>query len=417
MKSFLIGLLVAAIAGVAVGYTTASRQYVWPTERFGHFSKGGDLTPEELPAYVAGLQQKGRPQAEIQGEGEYDFGEMLRFTEGKHRFVLKNVGDADLELSVRSTSCKCTIGKLGEKSLKPGESTEVEMVWSVKTYANRFEQTATIGTTDPQNAELQLRIYGDVIDRLMLEPAVWAIGDTTAGGPIELEATVLNRCGFDVEFVESSWLEKMQGVEPQLGVEPIEVPEALGGEDATVGQAFRVQLKIPPGLNQGPLLYTAQLQFQPVEPAAVPEDEVEDLTVPIRLEGRIVGDIVVIGGGSQLTGRPGGGFIYTFSQVEFGKGAEAKLKVLLRGDHFDEANLKIDDVTPENVLAAELGEPKTGGGVTVYPLTLRIREDAPPDEKIGNNSQDYGMVWVKSDHEEVAPLRLRVRYQVRHPDL
>ena len=52
------------------------------------------------------------PKVEVPGPLLYEFGSMSQLSEGTHTWEFKNVGDADLELWMESSTCSCTIAKL-----------------------------------------------------------------------------------------------------------------------------------------------------------------------------------------------------------------------------------------------------------------------------------------------------------------
>ncbi|QDS96260.1 hypothetical protein FF011L_50680 [Roseimaritima multifibrata] len=412
MVRFLMLCLLAVVAGGSIGYVSAARKYVWTEEYFGHFQKGDDLTVDELLPLMGSLEQNGVPRVEVIGGKDYDFGRMVREGQKSHQFVLKNVGDGILELSVLKTTCKCTVGSLENASLKPGESTTVDMVWNAKTSGDTFAQTATIATTDPYQGELQLNITGDVVDTFALLPSTWVVGEVSSGTPIEKESRVYNRLPYDLKFAGVEWITPLPGVEPTVDVEEIEAgPEDIENQGDT-RQVFRVLLNVPPGLNQGRLNYSARLRFRaadPTDPAAVGTEDIVEMT---SLEGRVVGEIT-LKGGSRLRGRDGGEFRLELPTVRVGTGVSEKLIVLLRGPHRNEAKLHVGEIDPAGVLDAELGEPTVKDTLVSYPLTIRVRKDAPVMIKQGESDDDYGTIWIRSDREDVAPLMLRVTFNVQ----
>jgi hypothetical protein len=52
-----------------------------------------------------------QPKVEIVGPLLYDFGMMSQLRTDSHTWEVKNVGDADLEMWMHSSSCSCTIAK------------------------------------------------------------------------------------------------------------------------------------------------------------------------------------------------------------------------------------------------------------------------------------------------------------------
>ena len=110
-----------------------------------------NVTNSEVgPTPLAVNESKGpQPKVEIAGPLFYDFGKMSQFRKSSHVWEVKNVGDADLEMWMESSTCSCTIAKLAtppdavgkEKPrvrVKPNETTPIELEWDTKDVSERI---------------------------------------------------------------------------------------------------------------------------------------------------------------------------------------------------------------------------------------------------------------------------------------
>jgi len=119
-----------------------------------------------------------QPKVEVPGPLTYEFGTMAQLSEGRHSWEFKNVGDADLELWLESSTCSCTIAKLksadGEGKprvvLKPNESTPIELEWQTKLFRDAFHKGATIGTNDPTRPSVPIYVDGKVYPPVITIP-------------------------------------------------------------------------------------------------------------------------------------------------------------------------------------------------------------------------------------------------------
>ena len=92
---------------------------------------------------------------------------------GTHSWTLTNKGEGDLEIWLAGSTCMCTIAKLkqGEKAtLKPGESTPIEVEWKTKDAVGEFGKGVTIGTSDPNHMEIKLNVHGLVHPPVVIMP-------------------------------------------------------------------------------------------------------------------------------------------------------------------------------------------------------------------------------------------------------
>jgi hypothetical protein len=286
----------------------------------------------------------------------------------------------------------------------------VKMQWEAQETGSSFAQSARLRTNDPQAIEVALRIAGAIVDTIALEPSAWTVGDVASGEPIVLTATAFNHGQTPLELTSASWLDSAVEELSDVQVTPRSVDPQRDGLHGVATQAFDIRATIAPGLGQGALQHQLRLRFGPAAEARGEEERVTQ----IPLHGQLVGALSLVGG-SQLSGRQGGNYRLRLGDVPAGKGKSTTIHVTLRGEHRDEAILQIGEVTPPEVLEAELGEPTQRGTMTVYPLVVRVREDAPDAARLGNSEEDFGTVWIESDRPEVAPLRLRVTFQVGKP--
>ncbi|MBC8290175.1 MAG: DUF1573 domain-containing protein [Planctomycetes bacterium] len=126
-------------------------------------------------------------------ELEYDFGMMKHMDTGSHKFLVRNEGEAPLELKTGETTCQCTIGELGDTIIPPGESTVVELKWTIKNPSARFDHSAEVWTNDPEHDLILLQISGFVGRDVLFRPeGSWNMGSVAALSEGRLEWMVFS---------------------------------------------------------------------------------------------------------------------------------------------------------------------------------------------------------------------------------
>ncbi|MEL7266736.1 MAG: hypothetical protein AAFP69_18275, partial [Planctomycetota bacterium] len=98
MKNTLVFAIAATLIGVigGWGYTQAS---LLRTERhFGPFSTSNGRDAAAALEYLAEKQAVPQPEIEVVGGNLHDVGAIRRGGEGEHVFIVKNTGQANLEL-------------------------------------------------------------------------------------------------------------------------------------------------------------------------------------------------------------------------------------------------------------------------------------------------------------------------------
>jgi hypothetical protein len=120
-----------------------------------------------------------QPKVEVDGALTHEFGAMSTQKEGKHKWIVRNVGEGDLDIWLEGSSCVCTIAKLKpnpenkepvKEVIKPGQSTEIELEWKTKDMLGEFGKYAAIGTNDPNRPQIRLNIHGMVHHPVVILP-------------------------------------------------------------------------------------------------------------------------------------------------------------------------------------------------------------------------------------------------------
>ena len=132
---------------------------------------------DSQPSFAVDTAAGPKPKVEVPGPLTHEFGSMAQLSEGTHSWEFKNVGDADLELWMESSTCSCTIAKLkseGEEKkkvvVKPKDSTTIDLQWQTKVFHDDYTKGATIGTNDPTRHSVALNVHGKVYPPVIVYP-------------------------------------------------------------------------------------------------------------------------------------------------------------------------------------------------------------------------------------------------------
>ncbi|MEQ8623911.1 MAG: DUF1573 domain-containing protein [Vicingaceae bacterium] len=102
------------------------------------------------------------PKTNIQfTEMEHDFGKIEQNTRNPKTFTFTNTGENPLIISDAKGSCGCTVPQYPREPIAPGETGEIEVVYSPGSQKNKQTKTVTI-TANTEPATTVLRITADV---------------------------------------------------------------------------------------------------------------------------------------------------------------------------------------------------------------------------------------------------------------
>jgi len=402
---------VAAIIGLGCGWFVHTSNFAGESV-FGPFKPGDRKVPERVEVVKREISLDQMPKLEVVGGEQFDFGVMEPGAEGKHAFVVRNVGTGPLELAVAGSTCKCTVGSLKDAKLEPGEQTEIDLTWVTKSAGEEFGQSAILKTNDPTRGELNLVIRGRVISSMTMVPRTFSFGEVESGEPIVLESIVFSFSKTPIVPVKQSFNDPDVTRRATFLVEEVSVASTGNQDYKSATQAFKVRIEIAPGLRQGPLRENFSFGFAPQSAVDADGNYDEDVLFQFYAEttGRIVGAITLLESRRVFNGESG--YIYTIGEVDPKSETPYRANIMLRGPKRDSIKLSIGDVQPAGILKAELGEPIGRNTTVLVTLTLTIDPAAQPIDRMGRGTDDFGTVSIQTDDPNLSPLELKVRFSV-----
>lgn len=91
-------------------------------------------------------------------EMEHDFGTIEQNTRNPKVFTFTNTGDEPLIISDAKGSCGCTVPRYPREPIPPGETGEIEVVYSPGNQKNKQTKTVTIvANTEPETTVLRIK--------------------------------------------------------------------------------------------------------------------------------------------------------------------------------------------------------------------------------------------------------------------
>ncbi len=97
----------------------------------------------------------------------FDFGKISGDAKAVHRFKVSNKGNAPLNISRLNPSCGCTSTVIGQWTLNPGQSTEVEATFNPSGFRGLVHKSIQIVCNDPSNPTLSLTFEAEVQREIM----------------------------------------------------------------------------------------------------------------------------------------------------------------------------------------------------------------------------------------------------------
>ncbi len=102
-------------------------------------------------------------------EPTFDCKEVWTGEKVEHAFIIRNTGDAVLNITEVRAGCGCTATEY-DKTIEPGQTGKVKAVLSTSGIRTRFSKPVYVGTNDPHNARITLTLQGVAKPRVVLTP-------------------------------------------------------------------------------------------------------------------------------------------------------------------------------------------------------------------------------------------------------
>ncbi len=340
------------------------------------------------------------PKVEVLGGNELDFGTMKVGTERSHAFRIKNAGKAPLALTVKGSTCKCTIGSLEKSELEPEEETQVTLTWKAEGILKDFAQTATIGTNDPRQLEVLLSIKGKIGRTYVLSTEELSFGDFSARDSFTKNFQLFSSEESEL-IVSGHWADADQ---PRVAVESaIRKLDLASNEfpdhaDARYVADFKVI--VSPGLPAGPLNGQVFIEVGP-----------EKTPLALRCSGKCVSDLRII---------PQTNYDAKYNTLSMGKfssaeGGSKRFLIAARNPADRKVELKLKKIIPDSLKGSfevEIGEPEENNAQTLFPITVKIPKGTPAFNRGGTTSTNFIKLFFETNLDVSNEIAVNVKLVV-----
>ncbi len=149
--------------------------------------------------FAASTTVAAQPRIEV-ASSEYDFGSIEEGEKVTHVFRFSNTGDAPLHIERVRSSCGCTVPRLSDEILAPGDVGEVEAVFDSRRFNGQVVKTIYLYTNDPLHDVVQLSLRGTVNRLLAAEPPRVDFGVMKSGEQRKTEVSLVNNGSEAIEL-------------------------------------------------------------------------------------------------------------------------------------------------------------------------------------------------------------------------
>jgi hypothetical protein len=137
----------------------------------------------------------------------FSFGERESFGEVEHAFIIRNTGDLTLQINNLRSTCGCLIPNFNNRLIPPGAEATIPVRFILRGRQGPQTKMVYIESNDPVNPSFPLRVEGQIVDPVDLNPRLLFFGRVAAHasvtGTLMLVATGTNVLGNVTAQIES----------------------------------------------------------------------------------------------------------------------------------------------------------------------------------------------------------------------
>jgi uncharacterized protein (DUF58 family) len=134
-------------------------------------------------------------------QGTYNFGSVIQGKKVQHTFVIRNSGDAPLQIKQLSAACGCTAARPSSSLILPGRSAEVQVSFDSSDFSGKVEKTVVMASNSVRYPNYTFTLQGTVVDPLQASPRQLSLGPLTPGVAKQATVTITNRSGSTVKLL------------------------------------------------------------------------------------------------------------------------------------------------------------------------------------------------------------------------
>lgn len=126
-------------------------------------------------------------------QDSFFFGNISQGKKVQHSFVIKNTGDAPLQIKRLKASCGCTAATPSSSVIAPGKTGEIKVVFDSSNFFGRVQKTVALETNAAKSPNRNLQLDGFVIEEIEINPRSVSLGAVKVGTPRTVSVAVFNR--------------------------------------------------------------------------------------------------------------------------------------------------------------------------------------------------------------------------------
>lgn len=201
-------------------------------------------------------------------EPTFDFGERDNSTTVVHDFVIRNDGNATLEITGIRPSCGCTVANVSRPSLEPGQATTLTARFTLEGRTGPQHKTIAVESNDPRSPQSVLALTGTAVALVDVVPRTVYASNLLPGQAVTNVIKITSREDEPLEIVS------IDTGNPLVRAEAVEV---VAGREYDV--VVRAGSDLPKGATYGRIALQTSSKRLPVANVAYRYNVIGEISV------------------------------------------------------------------------------------------------------------------------------------------
>lgn len=134
-------------------------------------------------------------------QGTFNFGSIPQGKKVQHNFIIRNSGDAPLQIKELNAACGCTAAKPSSSLILPGRSAELAVTFDSANFSGKVQKSVTMTTNAGKAPSYTFHMEGVVDEVLQVTPRQLSLGPMAAGTAKQVTIAVTNKGGSSVKLL------------------------------------------------------------------------------------------------------------------------------------------------------------------------------------------------------------------------
>ena len=150
-------------------------------------------------------------------QGTVNFGTIPQGKKVQHSFIIRNSGDAPLQIKKLEADCGCTAVKPSTSVVQPGRRAEIDVIFDSATFSGKVHKSIAMTTNAGKTPSYTFHMEGTIAEELQITPRQLSLGALATGVAKQVTINITNNGGNIVKLLTVNVTSASLQIKPTIG--------------------------------------------------------------------------------------------------------------------------------------------------------------------------------------------------------